>query len=78
MDFKLNEEQEKFRQEVREFLEDELKQGNFEPHCDTWIMGFSPEFTKKVAERGWIGIMWPKEYGGAEPRSNPEHTPRGK
>ena len=64
MDFKLSEEQEKFRQEVRDFLEEELKQGNFEPQCDSWIMGFSPEFTKKVAQRGWIGIMWPKEHGG--------------
>ncbi|MFC2067005.1 acyl-CoA dehydrogenase family protein [Chloroflexota bacterium] len=64
MDFRLTEEQEKFRQEVHDFLEGELKQGNFEPQCDSWIMGFSPEFTKKVAERSWIGIMWPKEYGG--------------
>ena len=64
MDFRFTEEQEKFRQDVRDFLGEELKIGGFEPHCDAWIAGFSPEFTKKVSQKGWIGIMWPKEYGG--------------
>jgi len=64
MDFKFTEEQEAFRQEVRNFLEEELRKGTFEPSCDGWIQGYSPEFTKKVAERGWIGLTWPKEYGG--------------
>lgn len=64
MDFKFSEEQNKFRQEVRDFLEEELRQGTFQPSCDAWITGFSPEFTKKVAAKGWIGLTWPKEYGG--------------
>ena len=64
MDFKFSEEQEKFRQEVRDFLEEELRQRSFEPSCDAWIQGYSPEFTRKVAQRGWIGLTWPKEYGG--------------
>ena len=64
MDFEFTEEQNRFRKEVRDFLEGELKQGNFQPACDAWIQGFSPEFTKKVAERGWIGLTWPKEHGG--------------
>jgi len=64
MDFKFTEEQEKFRQEVRDFLEGEIKQGLWQPTCDAWIMAFDPEFTKRVAERGWIGLMWPKEHGG--------------
>jgi len=66
MDFKFTEEQEGFRQEVRNFLEEEMRQGTFQPSCDAWIQGYSPEFTKKVAERGWIGLTWPKEYGGQE------------
>ncbi|MFC2016825.1 acyl-CoA dehydrogenase family protein [Chloroflexota bacterium] len=69
MDFKFTEEQKKFRQEVRNFLEEELRQGTFKPACDAWIQESSPEFTKKVAQRGWIGLTWPKEYGGQE-RSN--------
>jgi len=64
MDFRLSEEQEKFRQEVRDFLEDELRQGLWEPSCDAWIIGHDPEFTKRVAKKGWIGLTWPKEYGG--------------
>jgi alkylation response protein AidB-like acyl-CoA dehydrogenase len=69
MDFKFTEEQEAFRQEVRNFLEEELRQGSFTPSCDAWIQGYSPEFTKKVAEKGWIGLTWPQEYGG-QGRSN--------
>jgi alkylation response protein AidB-like acyl-CoA dehydrogenase len=59
----------RFRQEVRDFLEGEIKRGLFQPACDGWIQGFSPEFTKKVAEKGWLGLNWPKEYGG-QGRSN--------
>ncbi len=69
MDFKFTEEQERFRQEVRDFLEGEIRQGSFKPSCDAWIQGYSLEFTKKVAQRGWIGLTWPKEYGG-QGRSN--------
>ena len=64
MDFKFTEEQDAFRKEVREFLENEIKQGTFQPSCDAWIQGFSPEFTRKVAAKGWIGLTWPVEYGG--------------
>jgi alkylation response protein AidB-like acyl-CoA dehydrogenase len=64
MDFRLSEEQEKFRQEVRDFLEDELRQKLWEPSCDAWIIGHDPAFTKRVSKRGWIGLTWPKEQGG--------------
>ena len=64
MDFGFTEEQNKFRQEVRNFLEEEIKKGYWEPACDSWIQGFDPEFTKRVAQKGWIGLTWPKEYGG--------------
>ena len=64
MDFEFSREQEAFRQEVRSFLEDEIRKGTFKPMCDGWIQGFSWEFTKKVASKGWVGITWPKEYGG--------------
>ncbi|MDP2919125.1 MAG: acyl-CoA dehydrogenase family protein [Dehalococcoidia bacterium] len=64
MDFEFTQEQEDFRQEVRRFLEDEINRGTFIPMCDGWIQGYSPEFTKKVAAKGWIGLTWPREYGG--------------
>ncbi len=64
MDFRFSEEQIQFRQEVRNFLEEELRRGTFKPSCDARIVAYSPEFTKKVAQRGWIGLTWPKEHGG--------------
>ena len=64
MDFRLTEEQEKFRKEVRDFLEGEKTQKLWEPSIDSWIMAYDPEFTKRVAAKGWIGLTWPKEYGG--------------
>jgi 3-oxocholest-4-en-26-oyl-CoA dehydrogenase alpha subunit len=64
MDFEFTEEQNRFRQEVRGFLEDEIKKGTFKPTCDAWIQGYSPEFTKKVSKKGWIGLTWPVQYGG--------------
>jgi alkylation response protein AidB-like acyl-CoA dehydrogenase len=66
MDFSFTPEQEALRQEVRSFLEQELAQGLWRPQCDAWIQGFDPAFTKRVAARGWIGLMWPKQYGGGE------------
>lgn len=64
MDFKFTEEQEKFRKEVKDFLEAEIKAGVFQPSCDAWIQGYSPEFTRKLSKKGWLGLTWPKEYGG--------------
>jgi len=64
VDFSLTEEQERFRQEVRKFLEEEIREGYWEPTTDCWIQSFNLEFTKKVAQKGWIGLTWPKEYGG--------------
>jgi len=64
MDFEFTLEQEAWRNEVRNFLEAEMAHGTFKPMCDGWIQGYSPEFTKKVAAKGWIGLTWPKQYGG--------------
>ncbi len=66
MDFAFTPEQESLRKEVRSFLETELSEGRWKPACDAWIQGFDPDFTKRVAARGWIGLTWPKEYGGHE------------
>ncbi|MDH4067422.1 MAG: acyl-CoA dehydrogenase family protein [Dehalococcoidia bacterium] len=66
MDFSFTEEQNRFRKEVRGFLEEEIKRGYWEPTCDAWVQGFDPGFTERVAKRGWIGLTWPKEYGGQD------------
>lgn len=54
------------RAEIREFLRLEKERGTFVPKCDTWLSGFSSEFSRKLGERGWIGMTWPKKYGGHE------------
>ncbi len=52
----------KLRDEVREFLRQEIAAGSYVPHLGH--AEFDLEFTRKVAARGWIGLTWPKQYGG--------------
>jgi alkylation response protein AidB-like acyl-CoA dehydrogenase len=64
MDFRFTPEQERFRGEVRAFLSATLTPAFWEHHRRNRFPGWSPEFSKAVAERGWLGIAWPLEYGG--------------
>ncbi|MCU1616346.1 MAG: acyl-CoA dehydrogenase domain protein [Frankiales bacterium] len=57
---------ERVRAEVREFLAVELAAGAFTPHVDAWLSGVDPGFSRRLGERGWLGMTWPKEYGGHE------------
>ena len=50
--------------EVRDFLARELGERRGRA-ADTWSE-FSPEFSRKLGARGWIGMLWPKRYGGHE------------
>ena len=61
---KFSNEAEILRSEVREFLLDALKDISKETRAETWY-GADEEFSKKVGKKGWIGLNWPKEYGGA-------------
>lgn len=54
------------REEVRAFLSDERDAGSFVPSVDTWLGGFDPTFSRKLGERGWLGMTWPERYGGHE------------
>ncbi len=53
------------RQEVRAFLRDEIAAGAWKPTGD-FGTHHSPEFSRRVGARGWIGLTWPKAYGGHE------------
>ena len=64
MEFRFSQEQERFRREVQAFLGEEIRKGTFMPRPDAWIEGHSPEFSRKLAQKGWIGLVFPKEYGG--------------
>lgn len=70
MDFRFTAEEEAFRAEVREFLRKELPP-NWDQQFDTESeMGlvaqgdFARQFQKKLAQRNWLALPWPKEYGG--------------
>jgi len=54
------------REEVREFLAEEIAAGTINPQRDGGGESFNREFSKKVGEKGWIGLTWPKKYGGHE------------
>ncbi|HET7738639.1 MAG TPA: acyl-CoA dehydrogenase family protein [Tepidiformaceae bacterium] len=62
MRFKLTPEQERFRDEIRGFLRENLPNGG--PSTSGEVVGWSPEFSRKLAERHWVALPWPKEYGG--------------
>src|SRR5687767_4528708 len=56
-------EAEALRAEVREFLRESLRDRPAHRRAQSWS-GYDPEFSRKVGARGWIGMAWPKEYGG--------------
>ena len=64
MDFLLTEEQQELREEVRSFLDAEISRGTFQPQEDSWMHGYSREFSRKLGERGWLGMTCPRELGG--------------
>ncbi|OOL33003.1 acyl-CoA dehydrogenase [Rhodococcus rhodochrous] len=53
------------RHRVRAFLREEISEGRITPHCDQWLAGWDPDFSRRLAERGWIGMAFPAEYGGS-------------
>ena len=55
----------KLRAEVRAFLAESWAAEAWRPNSD-FGAGFSPEFSRKIADQGWIGMTWPKKYGGRE------------
>lgn len=52
------------RTEVREFLAEQAEH-LARPNSD-FGTGHDPEFSRKLGARGWIGMTWPKDYGGGE------------
>ena len=57
---------EALRQEVRAFIADELAAGTFDPERPGHGDSHDLEFSRRVGAKGWIGMTWPKKYGGHE------------
>ncbi|MDH5364977.1 MAG: acyl-CoA dehydrogenase family protein [Dehalococcoidia bacterium] len=73
MNFEFTAEQERFRQEVRTFLDTELPPdwvgylgGTTGDHVvdssDGWQI--FKDIARKLGNKGWLSLFWPKEYGG--------------
>ena len=66
MDFQFSEQEIRLREQIRQFVRENLPQGQvpyFEEHDDEeWDFGMS--IAKKLADKGWLTISWPEAYGG--------------
>ena len=64
MDFGLSEEQEMLRATARDFLERECPP-SLVREMEEDEKGYSPELWRKMAELGWLGLVFPEGYGGS-------------
>jgi len=78
MDYAFSEREEAFKKEVEGFLNNELP-STWAEMSTHWPGGYgsmevanedllkeASAFRKKLAEKGWLTISWPREYGGVE------------
>src|SRR4051812_23611670 len=63
MDLTLSPQEEAFRDELREWLEAN-KPGDEPEGDDNAAFEFRKAWQRKLADAGWAGLSWPKEYGG--------------
>ncbi len=70
MDFEFSPDEAAFQQEVRAFLRERYDPEVMDPSREGMAqLVDSPKrraFMREMAERGWIGMSWPAEYGGGE------------
>ena len=53
------------RQQVRAFLARTMPDRPARLRAKSWS-GYDPAFSRALGEQGWIGMTWPKPFGGAE------------
>src|SRR5256714_261015 len=54
------------RKEVRAFLAEEIAAGTFDPHKPNREDADAPAFSRRVGERGWLGMTWPSPAHNAD------------
>ncbi|MBV1906430.1 MAG: acyl-CoA dehydrogenase family protein, partial [Pseudomonadales bacterium] len=67
MDFGYNEENERFRKEIKDFLVENVSREFREEVREMQGRGMGPltkDLILKIGAKGWIGMSWPEEYGG--------------
>jgi alkylation response protein AidB-like acyl-CoA dehydrogenase len=63
MDFGFSQEQEMLRATAREFFENECPSTFVRARMEE-DAGVTADFWKKLAEQGWLGLVYPEEFGG--------------
>ncbi len=63
MDLDINEEQKMFKTATRDFLSKECPKSLVRKMVND-ERGYAPELWRKIADLGWLGLIFPKEYGG--------------
>lgn len=63
MDLDLNEEQKMFKRAARDFLSKECPKSLVREMVSD-ERGYTPELWRKIADLGWLGLIYPEEYGG--------------
>ena len=69
MEFAYTAEQQALRDEVQRFIQENVNEDVRSEIENTDEMSQGPlvrDLRKKVAAKGWVGISWPKEYGGQD------------
>ena len=65
MDLGFDEAQLMLKTSAREFLSAECTD-TFVREMEEDQQGFTPEFWQKLANQGWLGLIFPEQYGGVE------------
>jgi alkylation response protein AidB-like acyl-CoA dehydrogenase len=70
MDFELSGEEQAFEAELERFLQEQQSPEVMDRHPEqlSQTVDTPPKraFMRALGERGWLGMSWPREYGGAE------------
>jgi alkylation response protein AidB-like acyl-CoA dehydrogenase len=65
MDFDFNDEQKMLKQGARDFFEKEVPKSLVKKMADD-ENGNPPELWQKMAQLGWLGLIYPEQYGGGD------------
>jgi alkylation response protein AidB-like acyl-CoA dehydrogenase len=68
VEFKFTPEDDAFRHELRAFVQGELPDGweGGGRWPEEWDWEFTREMRRKLAQKGWLTMHWPREYGGQD------------
>jgi alkylation response protein AidB-like acyl-CoA dehydrogenase len=66
VDFRDTPDEAEFRASLRQWLADALPVGwaDRTPAPGRWDEAFTRDWTRKLYDAGYVGLTWPKEYGG--------------